>query len=382
MLRREWRQKFRDSPSRRVLRGAGGLLADVLRGLGYTLRTDGYSVERAFINIVSLCVAAMVVAVASGDILHLRDGTRYQGELIRQDDRLVVFRARVGESDSFIARSFPVSQVLKIEKGSELPIGKRPQAAKAAAADPRFEQMLREGFELLDDNDLAPALRAMQRAVMQAPPEQIDALDQLSRSVRHTPLAELLAQTRVQCAERDTRRKAFEIRNATPFELDVLGRLLEALQGDAMRETFAGRTLAAWAEGPDSYQALQPDAPIMVERVCRAAAILQCRLRFDPRLKTPGKARAALVRMRDQLSEFAAKVSAMRGFTSVERGDREMPEDDPTLAEAERILADEARRAAEEAAATQPASQPADEPASQPSNTPATEKPRDEPRLP
>lgn len=356
--------------------------ADVLRGPGYTLVTDGYSLKRFFINTISLCITAMVGAVAAADILHLRDGTRHQGEVVRQDDRVVVFRARVGESESFIARSFPVSQVLKIEKGRELPIGKRPDAAKAAAADARLEQMLREGFELLDDKDLTPALRAMQRAVMQAPPEQLDALDQLSRSVRQTPLAELLAQTRIQCAERDTRRKAFEIRNATPFELDVLGRLLETLQGDAMREIFAGRTLAAWAEGPDSYEALQPDAPIMVERVCRAAAILQCRLRFDPRLKTPGKTRAALVRMRDQLSEFAAKVSAMRGFTSVERGDREMPEDDPTLAEAERILADEARKVAEAAAASQPASQPAEEPSSQPSRTEPPEKPREEPGVP
>lgn len=330
---------------------------------------------------VSLCIAAMAAAVASGDILHLRDGTRYQGELIQRDDRVVVFRARVGESDSFISRSFPVSQVLKIEKGRSLPAAKRPEAAKAAV-NVRSEQMLRESFELLDDNDPAAALRAMQRAVTQAPAEQIESLDQLARAERHTPLAELLAQTRVTCAERDGRRKAFEIKNATPLELDVLGRLLEALQGDALRETFAGQTLAAWSETPESYVTLQPDAPPMVERVRRAAAIVQCRLRFDPRAKTAGRPRAALVRMRDQLTELAAKVSAMRGFTSIERSDLETMEDDPTLAEAERILAEEARRAAEDAAAAQPTSQPVEEPATQPSAPEPVEKPKGESRVP
>ena len=334
---------------------------------------------------VLLCLAAMAAAVASADILHLRDGTRYQGDLIRQDDRVVVFRVRVADSDSTISRSFPVSQVLKIEKGRDLPAAKRPEPAKSAA-DPRFEQMLREAFELLDDNDLAPALRAMQRAVTQAPAEQIESLDQLARAARHTPLAELLAQTRIMCAERDARRKAFEIKTSTPLELEVLGRLLEALQGDAMRETFAEKSLAAWAETPDTYETLQPDAPMMVERVRRAAAILQCRLRFDPRMKGTGRTRASLVRMRDQLTEFAAKVSAMRGFTSIERSDLDLRDDDPTLAEAERIMAEEARRAAEEAAATQPAeepaSQPAEVPASQPSEPGPIEKPSNDPRVP
>ena len=109
------------------------------------------------------CVAAGALCAAQADILHLRDGTRYQGELIHQTASEVEFRIRLGGGSSTVVRRFPLNRVKTIEKR---PLGDEPTPTRAAippqpvpADEPDVAQMLREAFELLDDAEHAAALR-------------------------------------------------------------------------------------------------------------------------------------------------------------------------------------------------------------------------------
>ncbi|MBI5866142.1 MAG: hypothetical protein HZB38_16860 [Planctomycetes bacterium] len=314
--------------------------------------------------VVLFLAAAAPARPAEGDILYLRDGTRYSGEVVSETEREVAFRVVTGEGRSSVVRVFPASRVRSIEHGGKLRT--RPAASDDAADSTRFEQMVREAFELLDDHDLAAALRAFQKAVTGCPREQLPELDALSRRQRKTGLAEVIAVTRITQAERGAPRVPFEIRFATPYEAAVLGQLLEAIQGDAMREVFAERTLAAWAETPEEFREVTPDARRMVDLARKTAGVIAARLKFDPRARSAGDCRAALVHSREQLTSLSAQVAALRGFTALQR---DVEKDDPTLAEAERLLAaeEEARRTAAEAAASQPSDE--DSPTTQPAET-------------
>jgi hypothetical protein len=312
----------------------------------------------------TVCLLAWFVPPAvHGDILHLRDGSRYYGTLLRQNENEIEFRIVLAEGAS-VVRRFPISRVKCVEHGA----GERPGPVSLESDqlpqdlnDLDFEQMLREAYELVDDGDLPAALRALQRIVMHAPNEVLEQLDRHARAARGRPLDEFLAETRIRAAleprasthaaPRSSR--LFDLKFATRFEAGALGRRLEQLHARLLSTAYQGRTIETWARRREEYTELRPDARRMVADARRAAAVLGVRLRFDPRLKNDRRERRRLAILRADLARFAAKVSAMPGFTSlgVDAGD----EDDPTLRAAQRL-------AAEQAAASQPAaSQPARE---------------------
>lgn len=255
-------------------------------------------------------------------------------------------------------------------------------APAALSPTDELDQTLRESFELLDDGDLPAALRAMQRAVVRASEEDLRRLSEKALRVRGIPLDELLADTRLRVARGPSRNRTFEVRYATPFEGEALGRRLEALTDEFLRTEFAGKSVAQWSRDPSAYGELRSDSPDLEFRARMAAGFIGARLRWDPRVRaTAGRptatqaasdrraastplSRGDLIRLRDDLARLAAHVRALPGFTqpSAARYDP----DDPTLREAQRLEAEqealeEAQRPAEDhpPADSQPASRPA-----------------------
>lgn len=326
--------------------------------------------------------AAGVLSAAQADILHLRDGTRYQGEVIRQSGGELEFRIRLGGGSSTAVRRFPMSRVKSIEKrplSDELPAPRAAESPEPAAAEQvDVAQMLREAFELLDDSDQAAALRAMQKAVSSASPTMLTELERRTRADRGRPLGELMAATRIAQAGSTRAQSGFDIRGATPYEMPALGVMLEGAQSAALREDVAGRSMAAWIAAPTAYTELTPDARTLVEKARRTAAIIAVRLRIDPRVRRAGPPRAALVKLRDDLTSLAMHISTLDGYTALTA--TATPEDDPTWIEAQRLTELAAEAAA---AATQPAAPAPDEepPATQPAGEdppPAPDQPRSE----
>lgn len=320
-------------------------------------------------------VAVGLACAAQADILHLRDGTRYQGQFVRQTASELEFRIHLGHGRSTAVRRFPLDRVKSIEKAplsSEPAPQPPPTADRTPPADTGdVAQMLREAFELLNDGDHPAALRAMQKAVTSAGPESLAELERQTRAERGRSLPELMAATRITLAASARTQHGLEIRGATAYETPALGVMLEGLQSDALRAQIAGRGLAAWAAAPTLYAELTPDARVLVERTRRAAAIVAARLRIDPRVRSASPARAALVKLRDDLTALASHVSTLEGFTALSA--ETAPDDDPTLIEARRLT----ELAAEAAAA---ASRPADADAatSQPAAGAPSERPDDD----
>jgi len=317
-------------------------------------------------------VAAGLACAAQADILRLRDGTRYQGQLVQQTASDVEFRIQLGGGRSTFVRRFPLAQIKSIEKAPLTSEADRPHPSPADQTPPVEDrdaaQMLREAFELLNDGDNPAALRAMQKAVTSAGNDSLAALERQTRIERGRSLPELMAATRVALAGGNRALHGFDIRGATAYELPALGLMLEGLQSDALHAQIGGRPLGAWAAAPDLYTELTPEARVLVERTRRAAAIVAARLRIDPRVRATGPARAALVKLRDDLTALAGHVSTLEGFTALSA----VPtaDDDPTLIEAQRLIEAEAEAAA---AASRPTSRPAD--ADVPASQPATDEP-------
>ncbi|MBU0618284.1 MAG: hypothetical protein KKI02_11240 [Planctomycetes bacterium] len=303
-----------------------------------------------------VCLAVLLTSLtAHADIVYLRDASRHCGTLIKQTESEIVFSVNLADGAT-VVRRFPASQIKRVErtavKRSETPpVNRSPSGPAALAAD--FEQMLREAYELVDDGDLPAALRALQRVVTRAPPEVLRALDGRVRAARGTALDDFVAGLRIRAALDPPRGQLFELKFATRYEAGALGRQLEPLYRHLLDARYDGRTIEAWAGKRDEYTELRPDARRMVSDARLAAAMIGARVRFDPKLKIDVAERRRLVALRADLARFIAKVSALPGFTSLDSGADD--EDDPTLAEARRLAAEQA---AEQQSAT---SQPADE---------------------
>ncbi len=214
------------------------------------------------------------------------------------------------------------------------------EAAGAADTDADAVQMLREAFELLDDNELAAALRAMQRAVLRAPPARQGRLDEQCRVARGVPLPDLLAETRLREA---LLRGGFAIKFTTEYERPALSRLMERRCGELLEKQYQGRTLAQWAERPAEYRELHNDTREMVSDARLVAGMLGARVRWDARLTHDWRERQRIIKLRDALAKFVAHVTALRGYT-----DPPANQDNPAAAYARRLAAE-----------TQPATQPA-----------------------
>ena len=301
-----------------------------------------------------VCLAVLLTSLtAHADIVHLRDGSRHYGTLIKQTENEIVFSVNLVDGAT-VVRRFPASQIKRVErtavKRSETPPANLSQSgATALAVD--FEQMLREAYELVDDGDLAAALRALRRIVADAPAEVLNDLDGRVRAARGSALDDFVAGLRIRAALDPPRGQLFELKFATRYEAGALGRQLEPLYRHLLDARYDGRTIEVWAGKRDEYAELRPDARRMVSDARLAAAMIGARVRFDPKLKIDVAERRRLVALRADLARFVAKVSRLPGFTSLDSDAADR--DDPTLAEARRLAAEQA--AAEQAATSRPA---------------------------
>lgn len=312
-----------------------------------------------------VCFAVLFAALtAQVDILRLRDGSRYSGTLVERTENEIVFRTELADGASAV-RLFPAGQVERVERSSSDQPGPAPTNAsqsQPATAGPDFEQMLREAYELIDDEDLHAALRALRRVVTRAPDDVLEDLERHVRAERGSALDEFMATIRLRAALGAPSGR-FDLKFATRYEAAALGRQLEPLQQRLLSTTYHGKTIAHWAGLRDEYTELQPDAPRMVGDARLAAAVIGARVRFDPRLKSDIAERRRLAVLRADLARLVAKISALPGYTSL--GSDGTDRDDPTLVEARRLVAEQAaaqKAAAKQATGKQEAtSQPAEE---------------------
>ena len=290
------------------------------------------------------------------DILHLRGGVCHHGTLIQQTETEVIFRIE-RDGGSVIDR-FPLKYVERIElEASPPPVAKNEPAAQQPAeidTPPDYEQMLREAYELIDDQDLPAALRALQRIVRNAPGDMLETLDAQAQTHRGATLAALLARTRMQVALCNDGPPLFDLKTPTRYEAGALGEQLETFYSHILATRYDGRSLSDWMADPAAYDTLRVDARRLATDARLAAAALGARVRWDPALKDDTRTRQSLVALRAELTELIAHVQELPGFTSLGRD--EFDEDDPTLIAVERLAREQA------AAATQPAAASENEP--------------------
>ncbi|MFN0136245.1 MAG: hypothetical protein ACKVS9_09035 [Phycisphaerae bacterium] len=313
---------------------------------------------RALAAIVLAALLSACVPMAQADILHLRDGDRHYGMLEQETETEILFRVRLKAGGATMLRRFARSEVIRVERSAvDAPPEDVARVELSPAADGRklemrdAEQILREALELLDDQDHAAALRALQRLVGGSDHKSLESLSEISRAARGIALDQLLAQTRLNVALRGSHGRLFHLQYVSPFEALAMAALLEKLQTENVDALFAGRSVASWAAEPSAYTGLRQDAPEMVRKTRLAAAAVAARLRFDSHVRTDASLRGKLIVLRDQLTALAAHVRAMTGFTQLGAID---DESDPTLIEARRLAASQPTTAH----ATQPSSQP------------------------
>ncbi len=310
-----------------------------------------------------VCLAVLLTPLtAQADILHLRDGYRHSGALVKQTENEVVFRIELADGATAVRR-FPAAQVESVERTADRPATSPANPSQSRPAPPAvdFEQMLREAFELVDDGDLPAGLRALRRIVTHAPDDVLEDLDRDVGAARGSALDEFMAGIRLRAALSAPRGQLFDLKFATRYEAAALGRRLEPLHQRLLGTAYHGKTIEAWAGRRDEYTELQPNARRMVSDARLAAAMIGARVRFDPRLKSDIAERRRLVALRADLARLIAKISALPGFTALDSDADDR--DDPTLVEARRLAAEQAARqaAARQAASQQDAtSRPAD----------------------
>jgi len=195
------------------------------------------------------------------------------------------------------------------------------QPASQEERTPDRSQMLREAFELFGDGDLAAGLRAMQRSVADASGAVLGDLDAQCRAARGIPLDEFLAKTRIYLASRAGHGRGFQLNSATKYERAALGRMLARQAEILLAREHDGRTVAEWASQLNEYDALKPDARLLVADAARAGALLAARLRFDPALKEKRAETARLTRLRADLMHLAGWVASLPGYMDLSPDD-------------------------------------------------------------
>ncbi len=266
-------------------------------------------------TILLLVFAGTTAALA--DILHLRDGSRHYGELISQSQNTVVFRVVLPGRGASVVRTFTAHNVVRVQRTGrrDQPPAVQQQAQRSGTTVTRdYHQMVREGFELLDDGRPAAAVRAMQRGVAGACDETLGTLDAKCRRRYGTPLDQLLAETRLRVACQAGYGRGFDLSRPTRYERAALGRRLAALSRILLQRTHAGRTVEQWAHAHEEYTELKPDARRMAANVTRAAALLAARLRYDPALKDDRDQRVRLSALHRDLTSLAAQILSMPGY--------------------------------------------------------------------
>ncbi len=293
----------------------------------------------------TLVLLILLAIPLQADILTLRDGRRYHGQVIWEGKREIVFRIVVGPGSS-VVRRFPLARVKQIERTARPPAS-HPTASGDKNQPPStdFEQMLREAYELIDDGDPAAGLRALRRIVTRAPAGALSAIERRVPQDRGVSLAQLMATLRLRVALRERGGRLLNVRYVTDYEAGALGRLLERIHNTRLKRVYDGRTLAQWSRAPDDYAALAPDARQLEYDARLAAAAIGVRLRYDPRLKTDRDERRRLLDLRARLGQLAARIATLPGFTSLGVDEAALPD----------AMRDFVRELAEASATSQPA---------------------------
>lgn len=325
----------------------------------------------------AVLLALFGVGAACADIVTLRDGSRYYGEILSESSTEIEFRIHQA-SGAIATRVFPRALMRSAERNGMLidPLAEEtaPASKSGHVAEDDFDQMLREAWELLDDHESAAALRALQKLVTRAPQEKLAKFEAAHRAQRGISLDDQMAELRLNQALATSPPGALRLKYATPFEAAALGRRLSALHDALVARQYADASVQWWADNSGAYTELRRDARHMVDDATLAAGAIGARLRFDPTLRSDRAAASAVLAQRDALSRLAARVRELPGFSALRAADISI-EDDPTLAEADRIL--ERQHEAEAAAERELEQLNGDKPEA-PTSSPSEPKPVDE----
>ncbi|MGE3180274.1 MAG: hypothetical protein AB7N71_01485 [Phycisphaerae bacterium] len=318
-------------------------------------------------------------ASLQADILHLSDGSQCEGELVRRDARYIAFRIWDSSARASLTKIFPTRDVVRIvpSKTPELP--EEPEVDLESGPTPawHYDQMIREAFELLDDRDPRSALRAMQRVARRAPEESIKKIEAFCKKHRGLEFAELLADTRIECAEMRADGGAPRISYVTRYEAPALCTRLVARYQKHLARKFDGKTVAHWSETPGAYSQLTPDSKDLVDAARRAAGLIGIQLKHDKALWESRDERRALIELRKGLTRLVATITSITGYTSFEaRPNPENPADRKLRELAIEQARQEALAAEAEAKAAEAESDvPVDFPANDPPETPFSDEP-------
>lgn len=254
--------------------------------------------------------------IAAGDVLHLKDGARHYGEVVRQDETGVEFRILMADGVSSVVATYRAAEVVRVERTARrVPPTVESRADPEPSEDARCTQMVWEALLLLEMDDRDAALRALQQAALKSTPADRPKLDRICQQRRERTLATLLAELRLRDADAA---KGFTIRFVTPVERVELARLLRAYQQRLLAVKHGEYTLGQWVERRSSYDELRPDAPVLMESAARAAAVIEARLRWDPDVVERNVKRRDLARLRRDLVRLAGHVLRMPGYTTLD----------------------------------------------------------------
>lgn len=323
--------------------------------------------RRCCIGLITLaCLAALD---ARADILYLRDGSRHTGTLLRSTESQVTFRIVLADGASEVTRVFPTRDVVRIERGPlPPPTAATPEAAETADRPEDFEQMIREAYELLADDDLSAALAALQRVATRADDAELARRDAQVRHDRGVSLARLLAETRLRVAEAEP--GGLRLNYATPYESEELARLLRERTATLLATDSRGAPLSRWLDHPEQYTWLDVETRQLVQKAQACSALLATRMRIDPTIDKNRTARRDLIQLRDRLSRFIATLQARPGYTAI-------PADPNTAPSAADAALDAATNELARRAHEPPTSQPVQPPTQIADPTTPMENPRD-----
>lgn len=209
-----------------------------------------------------------------------------------------------------------------------VPASQATQPAEEWTEHDRYEQILREGFELLDDGERASALRALNQAVQRPDEEVLRDLEAYTLRVRNTELDTLVATTRLIELLADAPQDVPRLRFATRYEADALGRLLAEIHDAYLGNVYQERTVREWSATPRAYRRLHDNTRGLEHDARMAASMIAARLRYDPALDDDRATKVQLADTRLALSRLVAHLRSLPGFTSLPRVAQQS---DPTL---------------------------------------------------
>lgn len=255
--------------------------------------------------------------LARGDIVPAADGRRYRGVVVAASERWAVLATLPAMPT---ANPLDGLRIVRRSGGpivfEPLPLASPPAGPTAGDAAAAI-QIVREALLIVRDDRPRDALLALQRLVTTASPQALRAAEAWCRAHLRRDLARWIARLRLDVALDPDSPRVLKISYATPYEREALAALLRALLERRLSTGYGGRSVEAWAEAPEAYEALRPDAPELVRDARVAAAAIGALLRWDPRLGRRDLRRRALSQLRQRLMRLSARVEALPGYTEL-----------------------------------------------------------------